>query len=66
MDCLKISVPAIVYVIQNNLLYVAISHLDASTYQVSIQFIIFALFRVFTKSLHIWATYMAHGVVSQA
>ncbi|XP_013408278.1 UDP-N-acetylglucosamine transporter isoform X2 [Lingula anatina] len=36
-DCLKISVPAVVYVIQNNLLYVAISNLDAGTFQVTYQ-----------------------------
>ena len=35
IDCLKISVSAIVYTLQNNLLYVAVSNLEAATYQVS-------------------------------
>ena len=35
-DGLKLLVPALLYVIQNNLLYLALSNLDAATYQVSI------------------------------
>ena len=35
VDTMKICVPSVVYLIQNNLLYLSASHLDAATYQVS-------------------------------
>ncbi len=37
MELLKVSVPSFLYVIQNNLLYLALSNLDAATYQVCYQ-----------------------------
>lgn len=36
-DCWKLSIPAILYVIQNNLQYVAASNLDIATFQVTYQ-----------------------------
>lgn len=37
MEVLKVSVPAFLYCVQNNLLYLALTYLDASTYQVCYQ-----------------------------
>ena len=33
-DCVRVSVPAFIYMIQNNLIYVAASNLDVATFQV--------------------------------
>uniref|UniRef100_A0A914VQC9 UDP-N-acetylglucosamine transporter n=1 Tax=Plectus sambesii TaxID=2011161 RepID=A0A914VQC9_9BILA len=37
MDTLKVAVPALLYVVQNNLLFLALTKLDAATYQVTYQ-----------------------------
>jgi UDP-sugar transporter A1/2/3 len=37
MEIVKLSVPSLLYTVQNNLLYYALSHLDAATFQVGYQ-----------------------------
>ena len=37
LDTLKVSIPALLYTVQNNLLFLALSNLDAATYQVTYQ-----------------------------
>ncbi len=36
-EILKLTVPGLVYMFQNNLLYIALTHLDAATYSVLYQ-----------------------------
>ena len=55
MDTLKVGIPALLYVIQNNLLFLALSCLDAATYQVRI----FCLFSLCYIAGHI-STQSAH------
>ncbi|VDN20910.1 unnamed protein product [Gongylonema pulchrum] len=40
VETLKMFVPAVIYMIQNSLYYVALSHLEATTYCVSANFIL--------------------------
>ena len=37
---MKLAVPSLLYTVQNNLLYFALSHLDAATFQVGYQVMI--------------------------
>lgn len=57
MDTLKVAVPSIVYYVQNNLIYVGATHLDAATAQVTYQLKILttAIFSVtmLRKQLHV-------------
>ncbi len=60
LDTLKVSIPSVAYIIQNNLLYLAASHLDAATVQITYQLKILttAIFAVCmlrrTLGLHQW------------
>uniref|UniRef100_T1JEB5 Sugar phosphate transporter domain-containing protein n=1 Tax=Strigamia maritima TaxID=126957 RepID=T1JEB5_STRMM len=48
VDSYRLMIPAVLYVVQNNLLYIALTNLDAATYQITYQLKIFttAIFAV--------------------
>ncbi len=48
---LRLSVVSVVYSIQNNLLYYALSHLDAATFQVSLSCVLIVVFTLIPLSL---------------
>ncbi|CAL4114900.1 unnamed protein product, partial [Meganyctiphanes norvegica] len=47
-ETLKLSIPAFLYVVQNNLLFIALSNLDAATYQVTYQL------KILTTAIFSW------------
>ncbi|XP_071960069.1 UDP-galactose translocator-like isoform X2 [Antedon mediterranea] len=62
LDTLKVAVPAFIYMLQNNLLFVAVSNLSAATFQVSYQLKILttALFSVLMlKRSLVWGQWFA-------
>ncbi|PIL23984.1 transporter [Ganoderma sinense ZZ0214-1] len=69
-DCWKLSIPAILYVIQNNLQFVAVSNLEAATFQVSYQmkilttaaFSVFLLRKKLTPTKWLALFFLAVGV----
>ncbi|EPB80428.1 putative UDP-galactose translocator [Ancylostoma ceylanicum] len=50
-ETLKVAVPAVLYVIQNNLLFLALSKLDAATYQACLQEVVTYQLKILTTAL---------------
>ncbi|KAH3777753.1 hypothetical protein DPMN_179201, partial [Dreissena polymorpha] len=38
LDCVKVSLPSLVYMLQNNLIFIAVSNLDAAVFQVAVTY----------------------------
>lgn len=52
-EVIRVSIPSLLYTVQNNLLYYALTHLDAATYQVCYQ-VCLLLFFFNLKSFHFY------------
>ena len=71
LDTLKVCVPSFIYLIQNNLLYVAAEHLDVATYQITYQlkilttaiFAVLILKRTLIKTQWLSLVILVFGVV---
>lgn len=63
MDCAKVAVPSVVYMLQNNLIFVALSNLEAATFQVHITPVTLSRFisnlAHFPGSHHTWHTFIS-------
>ncbi|PAV68534.1 hypothetical protein WR25_02982 [Diploscapter pachys] len=64
-DTLKVCIPAMIYIVQNNLFYVAASHLDAATFMITSQLKIFtaAVFTVIILRRSLSSTQVALGIL---